>query len=63
MQKRVTFKNRNNKKIVILVEEANNPRGLAFIMHGLGGLKEQPHIEAMAQSFSKIYQRFSNRHL
>lgn len=49
--KKENFKNRKNKKIVVLVEECPDKKGLVFIMHGLGGRKEQPHIITMAQSF------------
>ena len=54
------IQNRNGQNIAVIVEE--NPQatrfdrkarreGLAFVMHGLGGFKEQPHVAAMAQSF------------
>lgn len=26
-------------------------QGLAFVMHGLGGFKEQPHLQVMAKAF------------
>ncbi len=45
------IKNRNNQKISVLVEERKNPKGLAFVMHGSGGFKEQPHIRAIADAF------------
>jgi len=45
------IQNRLNQKLAILIEEAPNSRGLVFIMHGLGGYKEQPHIETMAKTF------------
>lgn len=48
-----TIRNRKNQKIVIIVEEAENQKGLVFVMHGLGGFKEQPHIQAMAEAFRK----------
>jgi pimeloyl-ACP methyl ester carboxylesterase len=50
MQK-LEIKNRKNQKIVVLLEITNNSKPLAFVMHGLGGKKEQPHIETFAQSF------------
>lgn len=34
------IKNRNDKKIAVVVEENSNSKGLAFVMHGLGGFKE-----------------------
>ncbi|MDP2708854.1 MAG: alpha/beta fold hydrolase [bacterium] len=50
MQKEV-IKNRKGKKIVVVVDAAPEQKGLAFVMHGLGGFKEQPHIQALAQAF------------
>lgn len=43
--------NRHGQKIVVEVDEATKPKGLAFVMHGLSGFKEQPHIQAMADAF------------
>lgn len=45
------IKNRKNQKIAVIVEGEGNKKGLAFVMHGLGGFKEQPHIQAMAEVF------------
>lgn len=45
------IKNRNGKKIVVVVEENPNSEGLVFIMHGLGGFKEQAHIQTFADAF------------
>ena len=45
------IKNRKNQKICVLIEKPKNPIGLAFVMHGLGGFKEQPHIEILAKAF------------
>ena len=52
MQK-VFIKNRKGLKISVLVETAENQKGLAFVMHGLGGYKEQPHLEAITESFKE----------
>lgn len=46
-----TIRNRKNQKIVVLIEEAKNQKGLAFVMHGLGGFKEQLHIQSIAEAF------------
>lgn len=43
--------NRKKQRISILADKADNQIGLAFVMHGLGGFKEQPHIQAFAESF------------
>ena len=48
--KKNKIRSRENKKIVVIIEKPNNPQGLAFIMHGLGGNKDQPHT---AQTESK----------
>lgn len=45
------IKNRKNQNISVLVEKSDNPKGLAFVMHGLGGFKEQPHIKTFAKAF------------
>ncbi|MDP2736539.1 MAG: alpha/beta hydrolase [bacterium] len=49
--KKLTIKNRKNQSIVVIVEQADKQKGLAFVMHGLGGFKEQPHIEIFAKAF------------
>lgn len=43
--------NRNGNKIAVIVEEATDPSGVAFVMHGQGGFKEQPHIQMFADVF------------
>lgn len=48
---KVNVTSRKSQKIVVLIEVANDPKGLVFIMHGLSGFKEQPQIEAFAQAF------------
>lgn len=45
------IKNRKCKNISVLVERSKNQKGLAFIMHGLGGFKEQDHITTFADAF------------
>ena len=45
------IKNRNNKNIAVLVDIVDNQKGLVFIMHGLGGFKEQRHIQTFAKAF------------
>ena len=52
MQK-VFIKNRKDQKVAVIFEEAETPKGLAFVMHGLGGYKEQPHLEAITESFKE----------
>ncbi len=43
--------NREGKKIAVVVEDKTSAGGLAFVMHGLGGWKEQLHVQAFAQAF------------
>lgn len=52
MQK-LNIKSRKGKSIVVLVEKAQNPKGLAIVMHGLSGNKEQPHIATFADAFKE----------
>src|SRR3972149_12202676 len=51
MQEKLFIKNRKGQKIAVLIEKPENPKGLAFVMHGLGGFKEQPHIPTFAEVF------------
>jgi len=51
MQEKIFIKNRKKQKISVLIDKPENPGELVFIMHGLGGFKEQPHIETYAQAF------------
>ncbi len=45
------IKNRHDQKLSVVVELADKPRGIAFLMHGLGGFKDQPQIRAFAEAF------------
>lgn len=45
------IKNRHQLNIAVVVNETPNSKGLAFVMHGLGGFKEQPHIQLIASTF------------
>jgi pimeloyl-ACP methyl ester carboxylesterase len=47
------IKNRKNQKIAVIVEQTESQKGLAFVMHGLSGSKEGPHIETMADAFKE----------
>jgi pimeloyl-ACP methyl ester carboxylesterase len=48
---KLCIKNRENKKIAVILEKSDNQKGLAFVMHGLGGFKEQLHVICFAKSF------------
>jgi alpha/beta superfamily hydrolase len=45
------IKNRKDQDISIIIEKAKNPKGLIFVMHGLGGFKEQAHVETFSKAF------------
>ncbi len=47
---KISIQNRKGQRIVILLQRESQ-KGLAFVMHGLSGFKEQPHIEAFAEAF------------
>ena len=51
--KKVVIQNRKGENVVLIINETENQKGLAFVMHGLGGFKEQLHIQAMAESFAE----------
>lgn len=50
---KIKIKNRKGQNIVVLVEKTQNSRGLAIVMHGLSGNKEQSHIVTFAEAFKK----------
>lgn len=52
-EEKFKIKNRNGFKIVGDVFVPENPKGLVFIMHGLGGFKDQPHIQSWASVFKE----------
>jgi pimeloyl-ACP methyl ester carboxylesterase len=52
MSVRKFIQNRKGQKIVVLLEQVEDARGLVFVVHGLGGSKEQPVIEVCAKVFS-----------
>lgn len=43
--------NRLGQKVSVIVDKAEQGRDLAFVMHGLGGSKDQPFIKTIAQTF------------
>lgn len=49
--KKEIIHNRNGQKVVVLLDEVVGPKGLAFVMHGLSGFKEQKHLQAIADAF------------
>lgn len=51
---KATVRNRKRQKIAVLVEPGIPGRGLVFVMHGLGGFKEQPHMQMIAGVFRRF---------
>jgi pimeloyl-ACP methyl ester carboxylesterase len=49
--KKQLIQNRRRQKIAVVVEHSQRQNGLVFVMHGLGGFKEQEHIDIFAQAF------------
>ena len=47
------IKNRKGENISVLVERSESQKGLAFVMHGSGGFKEQPQIQTIAKAFKE----------
>jgi pimeloyl-ACP methyl ester carboxylesterase len=48
---KIFIKNRDANKVCVIVEKSQTPGKLAFVMHGLGGNKNQGHIRAMVEAF------------
>lgn len=51
MEEKFFIKNRGGRKISVVIEKPENHRGLAIVMHGLGGFKEQLPILSFAKVF------------
>ncbi|HNQ31582.1 MAG TPA: alpha/beta fold hydrolase [Candidatus Woesebacteria bacterium] len=43
--------NRKRQRMAVSCDVVPNAQGLAFVMHGLGGFKEQKHIQTIADAF------------
>lgn len=50
MEKEI-IQNRKGQNIAVIIEKSENQKGLALVIHGLGGFKEQPHIQIIAEVF------------
>ncbi|MCX6780079.1 MAG: alpha/beta fold hydrolase [Candidatus Magasanikbacteria bacterium] len=48
---KIFIKNRKDQKVCVVVDKNPNSKGLVFLMHGLGGFKEQPQIQTIAETF------------
>lgn len=47
------IKNRKGLNITGNILTPKNPKGLSFVLHGLGGFKEQPHIKLLADTLAE----------
>jgi acylglycerol lipase len=47
------FENRHGQKICVITDVTENQKGLVFVMHGLGGFKEQGHMQTFTQAFKE----------
>lgn len=47
---KLKIQNRKGQRVVVVVEVHPEQKGLSFVMHGLGGFKEQPHIQTYAKT-------------
>ncbi|MAG11668.1 MAG: hypothetical protein CMI52_02570 [Parcubacteria group bacterium] len=48
---KVTIHNRKGENVVVEFKLNENPKGLVFVMHGLGGFKEQSHLQVIVDAF------------
>jgi len=48
---KISIKNKEGQNIFLLLDIAKPQKGLAFVLHGLGGFKEQLHVQIMADAF------------
>ncbi|MCC6933294.1 MAG: alpha/beta fold hydrolase [Deltaproteobacteria bacterium] len=51
--KKFHIENRKSQRVVGVITEVSSPRGLVFIMHGLGGVKEAKFLVAVAETFKE----------
>lgn len=52
-QQKIFIKNRKKQNVSVVVETLKKQQGLVFVMHGLGGFKEQDHIKTFADAFKE----------
>lgn len=48
---KIFIKNRKGERMCVEIARNPDQKGLAFIMHGLGGFKEQPHVRTFGEAF------------
>jgi len=52
-KEKIFIKNRKGLKICVVVAEKKNSARLVFVMHGLGGFKDQVHTQTFAAAFKE----------
>ena len=50
---KLKIKNRKDQNIAVIVDQVLNQKGLAFVMHGLSGTKDQPVTQTIAAAFTE----------
>ena len=50
---KIFIKNRKGDKIAVLLEKSADQKELVFLMHGLGGFKEQEQLDAFSEAFQE----------
>lgn len=50
---KITINNRKKQNLALRIQPQDKQKGLTFIAHGLGGFKEQRHIETFANTFKE----------
>jgi pimeloyl-ACP methyl ester carboxylesterase len=50
---KIHIQNRKGQNVVVVVEESAAAQGLVFVMHGLGGYKEQKQLRTIAEAFKE----------
>ena len=50
---KLEIKSRSGPRIVVVLDKSPRQKGLAIVMHGLGGFKEQSHIQTFADAFKE----------
>jgi len=47
------IQNQHSQKLAVVIEEQKDAKGLAFVMHGQGGFKEQPHVRTFIRPLAE----------
>lgn len=52
-KEKLFIKNRDGKKIAVLIDKSPNQKGIVFLMHGLSGKKEHDYITYIGEAFQE----------